>query len=278
MTNKISFYQLVSIGLFILLFTILFIFNAKAYNFLSKEDHIIEYLSSISLAITGLFFLRASAYSKKTMSGKSINWNTFLFVILAIVFLITAGEEISWGQRLFNFRTPEYLGQLNEQNEFNFHNVDKKFFDRLVDRSTIAFVIICSVLIIFRKKTILGMKAPDIFTISAFAILPFYNQYNNLTLDFYHLQYIPLIALLIFSIINKDKKYIYAVVITLVVSILIPIIHIKFNYLFPSHNNSANEYREFLFGICCLYYSYIILKNVKQEITTPAVAVALNNE
>ncbi|MEA1897756.1 MAG: hypothetical protein U9N53_08860 [Bacteroidota bacterium] len=265
MTNKISFYQLVLIGLFISIFTILLIFNSEAYNFLSKEDHLIEYLSSVSLAITGVFFLKASIYSKKTVSGKSIKWNTFLFVVLAVVFFIAAGEEISWGQRLFNFRTPEYLSQLNDQNEFNFHNVDKKFFDRLVDRSTIAFVIICSVLVLLRKKTILGMKAPDIFTISAFAILPFYNQYNDLTLDFFHLQYIPLIALLIFSIKNKDKIYIYAVVITLIVSILIPIIHIKFNYLFPSHNNSANEYREFMFGICCLFYSYIILKKVRLD-------------
>ena len=269
MINKISFYQFVSIGLFISLFTILFIFNSEAYNFLSKEDHLIEYLSSVSLAITGLLFLRASIYSIKTVPGKSIKWNTLLFIFLAIIFLIAAGEEISWGQRLFNFRTPEYLNRLNEQNEFNFHNVDKKFFDRLVDRSTIAFVIISSVLVIFRKKTILGMKAPDIFTISAFAILPFYNQYNNLTLDFFHLQYIPLIALLLFSILNKDKMFIYAVVITLAISILLPLIHIKFNYLFPSHNNSANEYREFLFGICCLFYSYIILKKVRLDTLNP---------
>ncbi len=63
--------------------------------------------------------------------------------------------------------------------------------------------------------------------------------------------------------------FIYAIVITLVVSILLPVFHIKFNYLFPSHNNSANEYREFLFGICCLFYSYIILKKVKLDTTTP---------
>ena len=87
MTNKISFYQLVSIGLFIFLFTILFIFNSEAYNFLSKEDHLIEYLSSISLAITGLFFIRAFVYSRKAMPGKSTKWNIVLFMFLAIVFL-----------------------------------------------------------------------------------------------------------------------------------------------------------------------------------------------
>ena len=56
-----------------------------------------------------------------------------------------------------------------------------------------------------------------------------------------------------------------AVVITLAISILLPLIHIKFNCLFSSHNNSANEYREFLFGICCLFYSYIILKKVRLD-------------
>jgi hypothetical protein len=32
-------------------------------------------------------------------------------------------EEISWGQRLFGFATPERLAEANWQAEFNFHNV-----------------------------------------------------------------------------------------------------------------------------------------------------------
>jgi len=34
-----------------------------------------------------------------------------------------AGEEISWGQTYFGFRTPEALAEVNEQREFNLHNL-----------------------------------------------------------------------------------------------------------------------------------------------------------
>jgi hypothetical protein len=37
------------------------------------------------------------------------------------------GEEISWGQRIFNYHTPEYFEKNNIQDEFNFHNL--KVFD-----------------------------------------------------------------------------------------------------------------------------------------------------
>ena len=33
------------------------------------------------------------------------------------------GEEISWGQRVFGFETPEALKEVNEQDEFNLHNL-----------------------------------------------------------------------------------------------------------------------------------------------------------
>ncbi|MBY0406606.1 MAG: hypothetical protein K2Q01_02855, partial [Rickettsiales bacterium] len=37
-------------------------------------------------------------------------------------FVLLAGEEISWGQRLLGFVTPAAIGAVNTQAEFNFHN------------------------------------------------------------------------------------------------------------------------------------------------------------
>ena len=34
------------------------------------------------------------------------------------------GEEISWGQRIFGFSTPDSLAEINVQTEFNLHNID----------------------------------------------------------------------------------------------------------------------------------------------------------
>jgi hypothetical protein len=36
---------------------------------------------------------------------------------------VSFGEEISWGQRIFGWGTPEFLGELNAQNETNLHNL-----------------------------------------------------------------------------------------------------------------------------------------------------------
>lgn len=44
-----------------------------------------------------------------------------LAVTLACLYL--AGEELSWGQQLFEWETPSEIGQLNDQNETNLHNM-----------------------------------------------------------------------------------------------------------------------------------------------------------
>jgi hypothetical protein len=42
---------------------------------------------------------------------------------LAALFVIVGGEEISWGQRLFGFDTPDGLAAVNVQGEFTLHNI-----------------------------------------------------------------------------------------------------------------------------------------------------------
>ena len=85
--------------------------------------------------------------------------------MLSIVFFLIAGEEISWGQRIFDLATPDYLSSVNEQDELNFHNINKRFFDRLLDRVTIIFVFISSFLLYRKKEKTLGNQNPDIFVI-----------------------------------------------------------------------------------------------------------------
>ena len=53
----------------------------------------------------------------------------------ALAGLVVLGEEISWGQRIFGFATPEGLAAVNYQREFNFHNLDF-VREHLTDSST----------------------------------------------------------------------------------------------------------------------------------------------
>ena len=47
-----------------------------------------------------------------------------LFLILGIMFLFGAGEEISWGQRIFDIPTPGGYKALNAQKELSIHNLN----------------------------------------------------------------------------------------------------------------------------------------------------------
>ncbi|MGR8947606.1 MAG: hypothetical protein ACU84Q_06125 [Gammaproteobacteria bacterium] len=49
----------------------------------------------------------------------------YLLVTLGCFYF--AGEELSWGQHFFGWGTPEYLEQINDQEETNIHNISSWF-------------------------------------------------------------------------------------------------------------------------------------------------------
>jgi hypothetical protein len=55
-----------------------------------------------------------------------------LFLLLAIGAFLVAGEEISWGQRIFGVETPEELEALNRQGEIGAHNISSVEFAFIV--------------------------------------------------------------------------------------------------------------------------------------------------
>jgi hypothetical protein len=77
-----------------------------------KEDSFFEWLTSLFYFIS--FLLLLLTFKK--------NRNIFL-LLLCFVMFFGAGEEISWGQRIFGFSTPEEINKVNVQHEFNIHNL-----------------------------------------------------------------------------------------------------------------------------------------------------------
>lgn len=50
------------------------------------------------------------------------------FLLLGIIFFVGFAEEISWGQRIFHYRTPAFITKIaDQQNEVSIHNL--KIFD-----------------------------------------------------------------------------------------------------------------------------------------------------
>lgn len=91
---------------------------------LGKEDGLFEYATAICFGVAGVLFLVCFATSR---AGNDLlllqtRRNVFL-LLLGLLFLFGCGEEISWGQRLLGFDTPDSIARVNLQRETNIHNL-----------------------------------------------------------------------------------------------------------------------------------------------------------
>lgn len=55
--------------------------------------------------------------------GRATRFRRPAVVLYFAMFVFVAGEEISWGQRIFGINTPDVLNQINEQRELTLHNI-----------------------------------------------------------------------------------------------------------------------------------------------------------
>jgi len=95
-------------------------------NFFVREDSLYESLSPLYLAVSAIMFGLAFYRSRGRLGFNAAGLQRLSFLGLAGTFLAATFEEISWGQRIFNFATPNFMEDANAQKEFTFHNL--KFF------------------------------------------------------------------------------------------------------------------------------------------------------
>lgn len=91
-----------------------------AFMYFLREDGWIENLTVVFLLVSvGIALFRAVGYWKSRASMAAVFWG-----LTAFLFFFAAGEEISWGQRIFGIETPEFFMNKNLQNETNLHNLE----------------------------------------------------------------------------------------------------------------------------------------------------------
>lgn len=119
------------------------------------EDGIFETLTAIALFYCAFSLARAGIVATRRGEGRLAS----LVIAMAVLCLVFALEEISWGQRIFGWSTPEPIGELNAQSETNLH---KMFvgYNQLI--RLVVSLIIASVLIgqagWFRRLSGLGIE------------------------------------------------------------------------------------------------------------------------
>lgn len=95
---------------------------------LTREDGPIENFEAL-LLVAGCILSGLISWS--LFDQKEKTWAA-LYLLLALALFFVAGEEISWGQRIFGVATPEWLSQKNKQHELNVHNL--KLFTNALQR------------------------------------------------------------------------------------------------------------------------------------------------
>ena len=92
----------------------LYFFHFSLLEFICREDFVAENLTAMFYLFSGGAFL----YVASRFRFRSL-W-CWGYVLL---FLLIAGEEISWGQRVLGIKTPEVLVSMNVQKEISLHNL-----------------------------------------------------------------------------------------------------------------------------------------------------------
>ncbi len=122
----------------------------------TKEDGFAEYGTAFLLFCSAILLIYRFF---KLQKFKKITWKIGVLG-LALVFLFGAGEEISWGQRIFNVESSDYFINNNAQGETNLHNivVDGKKLNKIIFSQLLTIVLVIYLIItpiLFRKFEII---------------------------------------------------------------------------------------------------------------------------
>ena len=201
-----------------------YFFNFWNENGFIETVQVILVLSALILSVN--FFFKSRIKIEK-----------FFILFFSIGLFYYFGEEISWGQHYFYFKTPDILIDLNNQKEFNLHNISN-LFDQL-PRSLVFIFCGFSFILNSINEKIIGFKL----------------QYKYLMLPNKNLAYTSILLLFISLpdfINNKFDLQIYNLIENYIYELL------TFNYI------RLSELQELIFSF--YFYNYMI--ELKKKIQT----------
>ena len=109
---------------------ILFLTISYFYSFIDKS-YMLHDEDSIFETLTAIFSISASILFLISIRNLRSYPSKFIIIALSIFSFLFGMEEISWGQRIFNWETSESWSSMNYQNETNIHNLFNPFLQKI---------------------------------------------------------------------------------------------------------------------------------------------------
>ena len=140
------------------------------FTALADEDGPVEYAQwALIVGLVVLYALIGRLLWRRDMRRLAI-----LYLVGAAGFVFIGGEEVSWGQRILGFATPDGLGEINKQGEANVHNIGSVL---LVFNITVVAICAGAMLLPILRWTVWRDRARSLATfalIPPLAVLPFF--------------------------------------------------------------------------------------------------------
>lgn len=148
------------------------------------EDSPVETLTAVMLFAAGSVLIVRSL----AMHGSWRLYAIALGVLYGAVYIWAGGEEISWGQRILGFESPEYFAQNNDQGEFTMHNLviggvklDESLFGPILSLVILTYLVVLPVMWrrwnwVKRLASVLSIPVPGrhhaVYALAATLIIP----------------------------------------------------------------------------------------------------------
>lgn len=114
-------YFVMPISLLVLPYVFHSAFDGAGFYF-DKESGAVENITAVLLAVA-IYFVTSTLWRALFAPSVAFKASTILWlVIFGLGCIYFLGEEISWGQHLFGWATPESWMEVNDQGETNLHN------------------------------------------------------------------------------------------------------------------------------------------------------------
>ena len=230
-----------------LVFSPLFVADPWTFHALTREDSLVENLTVVWFVLAGLLLL-VTALVERSFFRRCV------YILGGVAMVFAAGEEISWGQRIFGFATPDFLMHLNYQKEFNVHNISYRTFDfeRLYRNGTLILCMVTSAAFFCRKDRLFGIPLPSILLMLGFLMMLSFQSgagFNEFLGFMVFKEKMLLLLFLLFTLFSGQVKLVIAAAATLA------LVSALYYMNYQAKLGSLREVCEYLFGLGCLFYS-----------------------
>ena len=234
------------------------------YPILTQEDNWIEILTAVAHLLAGALLL-AAAWAETRRAPR------FVFLAGCVAMAFIAGEEISWGQHIWDFRTPDFLAH-NEQGEFNVHNLPNLAVKFLYYAFNLFIMLLCLTIaaaLFSRNRGLFGIPLPSLplllmlLSTLGFMRIPALSSADEADLLFWfkvfgRWQIVVLLLLAAWALYRKRPALAFAAAATII--LCLTCLHVR------KHNGihwNVDETREFLLGLFWLCYAGELLHGAR---------------